>query len=286
MAGTLLAVGLLCAFCLLRVPQRLLTSTAFNYVVEQRALVGIGVGGVVACCLYLDRCEPLVNAREGAVLWLAFVAATVALVWWIWSRSPGVFPHPRQALLSLVIHLGIIGLFFFPLTRRWALPATAVALVITNFGVNPVMRGLSPLLASPVVATVEKIRASDTAGKWIVYNNRFLPQLIKAAGVDVLNGTKIVPDINFFRALDPDAEPIYDRYAHIECRLPAAQTKPAFQLLHLDYFIVDLAPDLPLLHTAGYRYLAMAGAWRDAQEHGFTLIARLRASDVWFYKSR
>jgi hypothetical protein len=282
----LFAVALLCGFCLVRVPPWLLKVTAFDYVVEQRALVGIGIGGVIACCLYLDRCEPIAGARTATVLTLAFTVATAALVWSSWRHTPGLFPQQHQTFLSLLIHVAIMALFFFPATRRFALPALAAALVITNVSVNPVMRGLAPLLKSPVVARIEAIRAADPAGKWIGYNDLALPQLIKATGADVLNGTKIVPNLQFFRALNPDAEPIYNRYAHVECMLPGAAGKPQFRLVQSDYFIVHLAPDLPLLEAAGYRYLAVAGGWPDAEKHGFAPIATLRANDLWIYQSR
>jgi hypothetical protein len=82
----------------------------------------------------------------------------------------------------LIINASVVTLFFWD-AKRPLLPAVLAALLIlSNAGVNPIMRGLSPLLNSEALRAIEEIRGADPKAKWIAYNDFNLAQLILATG--------------------------------------------------------------------------------------------------------
>jgi hypothetical protein len=135
---------------------------------------------------------------------------------------------------------------------------------------------------------VEKIRAADPQAKWIAYNDFNLAQLILATGARVFNGTKIVPDLTFWRRLDPDgrAKWIYNRYANIYCRLPADFDPEGLSLFHEDVYILSLLPDSSVLRDIGCQYLLFPDVWPDAELHGFSLVQQITQSNMWIYTRR
>jgi hypothetical protein len=82
---------------------------------------------------------------------------------------------------SLIINASVVTLFFWD-AKRPLLPAVLAALILSNAGVNPIMRGLSPLLNSEAFRAIEEIQGADPKAKWIAYNDFNLAQLILATG--------------------------------------------------------------------------------------------------------
>lgn len=271
-------------------PTWLLRSTLLCFSTEfsstQFALVP---ANIVLTCVFLDRYRSPVFTRRGALITAAGFCLVIALLFWTASLTkPNFFPDLFQITLSYAVSVALLMIFFWETRRSW-LPLAVIASLIFPLGaVNPVMRGLSPLLESETFREVDKIQAADPEAKWIVYNDLTLPELVKATGANVLNGFKIVPDLDLLHRFDPDrkASFVYNRYGHFVFKLPEFPGQIAFRFVAADYYILNLSPGDFELSQLGCRYLALPQNWPDADLHGFSLLKTIPAEHVWIYRQR
>jgi hypothetical protein len=285
-----LAVYLICLslYCVVPMPGWLLRGTFLSFATEQRALLGIGLANILFCCLFLDRYRARVFTNAGAVtaglaLWLAVAVLLQA----IRVHDRAFFFDTLQFILLLAINAVIIALFFWETMRPWLPPVLGALLVLSNAGINPIMRGLSPLLDSNAFKAIDSVRSADPDGKWIVYHSRYFAQLVKATGAPVLNGTKILPDLQLLRRIDPKGagDFIYNRYANIAYELPKHPNQINFNLIYPDFYMAFISPDYPVLQQAGCRYLMFPNVWLDAESNGFSLVKEIHPSRLWIYRN-
>ena len=147
---------------------------------------------------------------------------------------------------------------------------------------------LIPLLQAHAFQTVGKLQEADPGSRLIVYENGILSQLAKATGASVLNGSKIVPDLDFMHQLDPQGryESICNRYANILVSLPLQPGNVSFRLVSGDLYEMALPPNLPLLQTAGYNYVVFPRSWLNATLYGFSLVEEIEPTHLFVYKRR
>lgn len=279
-------------FCVVRLPSSLLSATLISFTTEKRTLLAIGLANILFCCVFFDRYRsPIFSRRTGITLGVALALGIAGLMVTLHLQDPKFFLEEMHFSLTIAIN-GVILILFFSERWRKLLPAMlAPLLIFSNGGINPIMRGLSPLVDSEAVREVSRLQAADPAGKWIVYNSRYFAQLVKAAGVPIFNGTKTIPDLPLLRQLD--AQPaehdyIYNRYANIGCELPR-KNDPAgtsASLVYPDYYIWFFPPDHPVLQRAGYRYALFPSAWPGANSYGFSLVEKITRGDLWIYRKK
>jgi len=274
-------------YCLLPLPEWLLRITLLNFAIERRVLLALGIANIFLCCLFLDRhrsavLSTMTAAASGVFLWLGIVV----LLWSARKQNAQYFADPWHWIQPIAIGGVILSLFFWERLRYRLLPVVlGLLLIFSNGAINPVMRGLSPLLNSAAFNAIERIRAADPEGKWIVYHTRYFAQLVKATGANVFNGTKIVPDLPFMHRLDQGAnESVYNRYANIGCEMPRSSQETSASLVYFDYYIWFLPPDLPALSESGYRYILIPREWPEATTYGFALLERVSPGDLWIYR--
>ncbi|HEV2095858.1 MAG TPA: hypothetical protein VGQ82_05090 [Chthoniobacterales bacterium] len=275
-------------YCVVPLPGWLLHGTFLSFVTGPRALLGLGLANVLFCCLFLDRYRTRIFTNVGAIAAGLIACLAMAISLRAMSIQHGVFFVDRlQPGSALAINAVIISLFFWEKMRPW-LPAFFGALLIfSNAGINPIMRGLSPLLDSNAFKAIDKIRSADPEGKWIVYHSRYFAQLVKATGAPVLNGTKILPELPLLRRIDStgNGDFIYNRYANIACENPKNRSEISFHLVYPDFYMVFVAADHPVLKEAGYRYLMFPDAWTASGSYGFSLLGTVEPSRLWIYRS-
>jgi hypothetical protein len=81
--------------------------------------------------------------------------------------------------------------------------------------VNPVTKGLAPILENPLVVDSKEIHEKDPSARWALFGNTRLTHLLKANGIDLFNSVKLVPPMKDMKVLDPTGknDSIYNRYA-------------------------------------------------------------------------
>jgi hypothetical protein len=211
----------------------------------------------------------------------------VGLLWRARIDNAVYFSDPWHWIAPLAIGAIGLALFFWkPMRYRWFPIVFSTLLILSNAPINPVMRGLSPLIDSAAFRAVEQLRKRDPDGKWIVYHTRYFAQLVKATGASVFNGTKIVPDLSLFQQLDPDQafKDVYNRYANIGCEIPRLSREASANLVYPDYYIWFLPPDSSPLIASGYRYVLIPQEWPDSATYGFAFLEKVTPSDLWIYR--
>jgi hypothetical protein len=103
---------------------------------------------------------------------------------------------------------------------RFATPALCVllmAIAVSNATVNPVTIGLSSILDNPLVTITRDIHKQDPQARWALFGDRRVTNVLKANGISLLNGVKLIPAFDDMRVLDPtgDYYSVYNRYAWI-----------------------------------------------------------------------
>jgi hypothetical protein len=274
-------------YCVAKLPLLFVRASLLSFATEKRALLAIGLANIFFCCLFFDRYrDRILSNRSAAVIGSAVWLAIAALLWTWWKEDLIFFSEKLLIALSLVINGALLALFFWERSRQWT-PAVLVALLfLNNAKINPIMRGLSPLIDSAAFSAISKIHAAEPDAKWIVYDSRYFAQLVKASGAPVFNGTKIVPDLPFLYRLDPGGahDWIYNRYANICCELPRYGYQVSAGLAHPDLYIWFLAPDLPTLQEAGYKYALFPSVWPSAASYGFSLREKIEPGNLWVYR--
>jgi hypothetical protein len=136
----------------------------------------------------------------------------------------------------------------------------ALALLIPNMylfaTVNPVERGLRTITSSTVFDLVQH-RPELLHGKWLVFSNGFPPSIFTAVGCDVFNGTRYLPDRQYFPLLAAHGVDVNAMnnlgYVNVEelkpGQPPSAKKGPYGPTL-------SLSPVDPLIKELGIRYVA------------------------------
>lgn len=280
---TLLAlIMILAAYCLFPTPLWLARISLLGLALENRLLLGIGVANVLLCCVFFDSYRQPIWNRSGAIA--IILAAVSCAVGMIWLRP---FPENIGLCFAIVaINSAIVGLFFWAKARTLFLAVFAALVVLNGVGINPVMRSLSPLIESTAFSRVDKLRNDDPSAKWVVYSSEELPQLVKATGANVLNGTKIVPDLAFMRSLDSDGRLawIYDRFAHLKVILPEEPGVVTFNLIGSYFVELGLPPDDPVLREHNYSYFVFPEPWPDASRVGFNFVEQVEPGGLYIFR--
>lgn len=280
-------VVLLSLYFVVRLPTWVLAGTGLRFTHPRAAMSGLFMADICLTCLFLDRYrDRILGPRTAIAAALAFTAAILFLVWDANRRHPGIFPDWNQIAFAVAADLILLSLFFWEKRRVW-LPAAIIAfMALSNAWINPLVRGLSPILDSKIFHAVDKIRAADPEAKWIVYYGLELSELVRATGAKVIGGTKIVPDMELMRQLDPDNRGpfIYNRYAHVLCHVPKTPGDMAFALVEDDLYLMEIDPSLPLMEEIGLRYVVFPQTWTEAEAFGFTLRERIAGTSILIYQ--
>jgi hypothetical protein len=286
----LIALGILILafsiYCVLPLPRWLLNATLLSFTIERRTMLLLGMANICLTCVFLDRYQSSIFTRRSAALSAVVCSAAIAL--WlaaaVWHQ-PHFFTDLKQALVSAGASVALVALFFWE-KRRLFIATLVALLIVTEVPVNPVMSGLAPLTSSETFVTIDKIRKTDPSAKWIVYESLQLPDLVRATGAPVFNGTRYVPDVPLLQKFDPENRGnfIYNRYAHMFCELPPEPDMIGFRLIEADQFVMEIAPDYPTLAEIGCRYVVFPHAWPDAEARGFRLVEKIAGNGICIYR--
>ena len=270
----------LAIYCVVPMPHWLVRLSLLGLGPERRLLLGIGIANILLGCLYFYSRPAIAHSGRVGLL----VGAAVLTTGLLWFRP---FPdNERFSIFVVVINATIVVLFFWHRAQRWFLAIFLGLVVINGAAINPVMRGLSPILDSEAFRKIDKWRAVDPTARWMLYENASCAQLVKATGAIVFNGVKILPDLNFMRQLDPRGQyrSIYNRFAYINVGLPEDRDEIVFSLNAANSYQFTLSPEHPALRANGYRYLVFPRPWLNAALHAFTFADQIEPGDLYIYK--
>ena len=280
----LFCLGLFTLYIFCPFPTWLCQWTLFSYVTGTRALLAVGIAGVLFTTMLLAQPPRLLTASRRLITAIAVLAGIAVLLMVSYSGNEKFLTPGRFSLLA-TLNVLFVALYYFAPTKMFC-GVFLLCLVLNNSGINPVAIGLRPLLDATPAALVHQIRESDPDGKWISYSNMLLPQFFKALGVDVINGLQIVPDPIFCRELDPMGRyvPVWNRYASVGFQQAELGEKPEFHSLSPSAYILKISPVDPALLARGARYAVFPRSLDSPGEMGLRLLASFPESKIWIYK--
>lgn len=219
-------------FMMVGIPTWLARSSGWDYVYSSRAVLLLGVATTVALVrsLALSRNTPALTSNP---LWL-FGGLTLLLVGILYQTNVRLSHFETVAtVISTALFFALLCACFW----RGLVAATWILLLVPQLYacalINPIARGLPGLTESPLLHWLTEAKTRQPKTKWIVVGDTLraetLPELLKAAGIDVLGGVRCNPDYEMLRVLDPTEKyrAIYDRFAGVHFR-EANISEPVF----------------------------------------------------------
>jgi hypothetical protein len=135
--------------------------------------------------------------------------------------DPDFFRYRYLLLLAVIFTL----IAYLLLSRRRL--AFSLAILITaglfTWSVNPVSTGMDAIFGKQVYQVATALEAEQPDSRWLAYGGNILADFLKSTGMEVANGNRYTPDLEFNRVLDPtgEFEDVYNRYGNVVFMEPA-----------------------------------------------------------------
>jgi hypothetical protein len=276
------AVALFALYTFCPFPESLCRWTLLSYVTGNRALLAVGIGGIVLATMILAN--PVEQSRKGNRVLLA-LAAFGAVVSILLTSHPLTDPFLNGWRCAGLLFLNalFIGLYFFAPLKVFC-GTFLLCLVLNNGPVNPIATGLGPLLRSDGSALAKEIKRRDPGAKWMTYYSTLPAQFLKAQGADVITGLNYVPNLAFWREFDPAGkfDTVYNRYAFAIFVMEGRGRE--FGLMPPVTYWADVLPADPLLAKDGVRYAAFTEEVTDPGAKGLHLVSKPSGPQFWIYQ--
>jgi hypothetical protein len=212
-------LGILLLALLMLVPGLEAASTLLflRSVPSQRLVIGLGLLGVLQIVL-LHRWHDLDGRpAESLMAWpmtLAALGAFVVSGLYIRSQYPGFVD---SWVVVILLSVSVTSIVFLYLRGRFLL-ATLLLLAFSAasvFRVNPLYRGLDPLLDSRLGPVLKSI--GDADGGWVVVGDFPFEQYPRQYGLRSFSGVYFYPQPRIWRPIDPMGRQrhVWNRYAHV-----------------------------------------------------------------------
>lgn len=257
-----------------------------SFVPPHRGLLGVGVGScllVAVWIAWLKRQPAAVRLPYWTIV--AFALSVLAVGLHLAHIDNTYFTAGRIALGVVVSALAALAI------ARGSVAAYAgmvVLLALPAASVNPLSRGLAPLLDKPAMrAVVAESRASGRGVLWIVPGSFVLPQAMKANGIPTFGGATYLPDAARMRVLDPDGgqSEVWNRYAHIQVESVPGIERPEFHMIDapgLYGLRVDVCSDA--VRRLGVTHVAYPSPPPAADRRCLVQVPATPVDGLWLYR--
>ena len=263
-----LLVGL--TYVLVGFPGFLSKITLFSMSPATRSLPIVGVGSAMLLICYLASDK--VRIKNEKISWVEFgvLAASILIFLLIVvsfiNRSTENFFSKNEVTIATTL-----AVITYLLTRyknfRFVLPVLCLFLlgwVLPNAKINPVTKGLAPILENPLVVDSKEIHDKDPQARWAMFGDTRLTNLLKANGIDLLNSVKLVPPMSDMKVLDPTGsnDSAYNRYAWITMNskeiaqflIPGFRDTVIFRKAYQDGYSIFMDPCSPKMKQLRVKY--------------------------------
>lgn len=284
-SALLLFLIFISSWLLVRFPPRLAKISLLSYVPPARALLALGLGSILVTIIYLTgkEREPMdASFARGASL---SVFALMIFYGLLFDQVTGDWLWYRYVLLMALFYAAISYLLL--MKKRTAFSLMILLVLAPYYLVNPIAYGLDPIYGNKIVIAASEIQKKEPDSKWIEYGGNTLANLLKTSGLNVVNGNKYTPDLEFYRALDPGRESqfVYNRYSDVVFSEsePDSGKDVAFKLIQPDAYAVMIDPCSPKLEELGVTNFAFAYKPAAEKVSCLEIITGVEESDFWFY---
>ena len=270
-------------------PEWLAKLTLWNMSPTRRTQIPFGIGNVLLTIAYLYyltttpvRTNKLYTAiGVAAVLAFMIYAANLNV-----EDSSGFF-RMSQLFLPILFFtvVGSLLLFTWELPYRNAFFGGAMLLfLLPNLKINPVSKGMAPIIEHQLYKTVQNIHNQEPAAKWTVFGSQFVGYMVTATGVDVLSGVKYIPPRPWTNVLDPTMkrDSAYNRFAHtIYASYVDGRDSVIIQNTYEDGYTVAMDPCSPRLKQLNVKYIVFDHPTQPAETRCMKQVANLGSITIY-----
>jgi hypothetical protein len=273
-------------YALCPLPGWFCNATLLSFCTGVRALLAIGVANVLFVVLTFPILKSQVAIMQKRSL-LGLVGISSCLVWfYLWSSVPAnpIFLAPWRILMFFAINVGLIVVLLKSPGRAFA-PVLIGLLVASNGLVNPVMVGLDPLLKATPATAIQDLVRRDPTSAWAAYESNHLSEFLMAMGANVVSGVKTVPDLDFYKLLDPDGRyrTIYNRYSFAFFLFRRDRDSVGIRSVGFPTHLVSIHPLHPALRARNVRYFLFTQPFADPGPEGIKLLHAFPQNHIWIY---
>jgi hypothetical protein len=266
-------------------PRPLAAASALSLTQPIRSLLGLGLGNIILCCIFLAKCHDDTRAAGWRLLIAGSWAALLLLLALDFNRATSGFVTPKQ--IAVVIFIGGAAAYLLLVRKRISFSLCVLVPHIWSYAlVNPVTVGLGPILDNQISQRVSHIVNQDPKARWAVYADFIIANFLKSAGAQVFNGTKVIPPLEDFRVIDPNSKVIdtYNRYAHIML-VPTQDAHVSFTLHQADLYEIRIDPKSDLWRQLGIRYVVLPFVPTDPELlEKMAPVLALPEARLWIYR--
>lgn len=253
---SLLIVIILLIWGIVGLPYTVAKLLLLNFVDAYRMLFVFGLANHFFIIYYLYRLA-IAQTLEYKIITVLYSIGVFIAIYMVGNHlraeDPKFIGNLRIPLISIVA--GIMMLLLLYQKRFLFFSFFLMFTLISTYAVNPLYRGLSPILSNEVSTEIQILHKENPQAVWLGYGDVILGNFLAANGVRVLNGTYYYPDLGLWQRFDPSQryDTIYNRYAHI-LAIPSTNTQIEFRLFRPDIVELDISPCSPVLQDLGIKY--------------------------------
>jgi len=207
---------LLLAWSVLPLPAWVGQLTLLDRVEGVRTSLALGLVAVLLVAIGAATLRDVPSSRLWTALWVVAAATTVWLTAWATDALPWGPVAPPHLTRVLAV-AGVFAVAFALLAAGRVLTVAGVVLVVASAAtwavVNPVYRGLGPLVNDPLVRAMEPLAAGASPARVAVFGSLTLDALVESSGVVTLSGLTVYPDRDVWQTLAPTQEAAWNNYA-------------------------------------------------------------------------
>ena len=252
----IMILSVLLVWGVIGLPGRLARMLLLNHIDSYRMLFMFGVANHLLMLYYLYRVK-IVSTRAYKIAAVLYSLGVTIIIYVIGRDLQTIEPNYIGSIKILLISLAAGLMMFLLLYQKGRLffGFFLAFTLISTYYVNPLYRGLSPLLGNHISKTLQGLQQEDPQAAWVVYGDFQFGNYLAANGARVLNGTYYYPNLEFWSSFDPKHryEKIYNRYAHILV-LPEENSKIKFKLRQNDLVQMNISPCSTILDDLGIKY--------------------------------
>ncbi len=285
--ASLALVIFLSVYALCPVSSWVTSPTLLSFCTEPRALLAIGLANiffvVTSFPLFRSRLAQWKPQAVAAAIGLLGLFALLYLY-----NAKAIYPTfltPWRLWIFFVLDVTVLSLLLKARARIFAL-SFIILLIATNARVNPVMTGLGSILRATPATAIQKVIREHPNDAWVAYESNQLSEFMMALGANVVSGLKIVPELDFYRALDPagDARSIYDRYSFGFFLFRKDRATAGFRPYTFPSHLVSIHPLNDAMKARHVRYFVFSAPLGEPAAEGVELVLSFPNNHIWVYQ--
>ncbi|MDO8658013.1 MAG: hypothetical protein Q7K55_04685 [Candidatus Levybacteria bacterium] len=239
-------------------PSFISKSLLLNLVPHNRMIIGMGAANLILIIYFLNNFR--IRKSRDYKIFVYFISVFALLIYlyigFFFGSNYQYFINsvPKIIFISFFAFFSI--LFLLLQKRKLFISVFLFFSIISSISVNPLYKGLSPILDSEFSKAVKQIEKENTnKDRWVVYDNFLYGNLLIANGINSMNFVQMYPQLKLWQEFDPDKKyyPIYNRLAHVLFS-SNDPNKIDFVLNHYEFFTVRVNPCNKIMDKFRVRY--------------------------------